>query len=417
MEDVKVNKGTVISAIFLVAGCCVGGGMLALPVSTALIGFIPSVGVMLLCWAAMTGSALLLLEVNLWFEKGAHIITMSSRLLGRWAQGLCWLLYLFVCYGSLIAYTSGGSLQVMAFVNKVFGIAISRGMGSFIYAFIFFGLIYFGSKIVGRVNSILFVAMIVTYFALLGIGVPEMDTELYKFHQWHGVGLSIPVLLTSFSFQTMLPSLTPYLKRNVKALRLSIIAGTLIALVIYLAWQGFFFGIVPAWGSEGLINAMQKGQPPIDVLVDALQSRKTAMIAQYFAFFAIATCFIAIAMGLFDFLSDGLKIKEKGKGKFFLWILMLVPTLLIATKFERAFLVAMETSGGIGDSILNGMIPIAMVWVGRYRLKMTGVYRMMGGKVVLVGLFAFYLSVFIIEMLVITGVVAPDYQLSRTVDF
>ena len=85
-----VNKGRLFSAICLVAGTCIGGGMLALPVATGISGFIPSTFIMALCWIAMTASALLLLEVNLWMKEGAHVITMASTILGPVGRVVSW---------------------------------------------------------------------------------------------------------------------------------------------------------------------------------------------------------------------------------------------------------------------------------------------------------------------------------------
>ena len=48
-SQVKVRKGSVLSAMFLVAGTCIGGGMLALPVATGVSGFIPSIAIMHFC--------------------------------------------------------------------------------------------------------------------------------------------------------------------------------------------------------------------------------------------------------------------------------------------------------------------------------------------------------------------------------
>ena len=62
------EKSSVLSVVCLVAGTCIGGGMLALPVATGVAGFFPSILTMLFCWAAMTASALLLLEASLWDE-------------------------------------------------------------------------------------------------------------------------------------------------------------------------------------------------------------------------------------------------------------------------------------------------------------------------------------------------------------
>src|SRR5437868_13374543 len=94
----KVSKANIISAMFLVAGTCIGGGMLALPVATGISGFLPSTLMMTLCWLAMTASALLLLEVNLWMKEGAHVITMASTLLGPVGKIVSWCVFLFISY-------------------------------------------------------------------------------------------------------------------------------------------------------------------------------------------------------------------------------------------------------------------------------------------------------------------------------
>ena len=80
----KREKGSFITVCFLVGGTCVGGGMLALPVSTSMIGFGPSLVVMVLAWLFMTATGLLILEVNLWMKKeDSHMVTMASRMLGK----------------------------------------------------------------------------------------------------------------------------------------------------------------------------------------------------------------------------------------------------------------------------------------------------------------------------------------------
>lgn len=81
-SQVNVHKNSILSAMFLVAGTCIGGGMLALPVATGVSGFFPSIAIMLVCWLAMTITALLLIEVSLWMEEGVHLISMTSRILG-----------------------------------------------------------------------------------------------------------------------------------------------------------------------------------------------------------------------------------------------------------------------------------------------------------------------------------------------
>jgi tyrosine-specific transport protein len=72
-------------------------------------------------------------------------------------------------------------------------------------------------------------------------------------------------------------------------------------------------------------------------------------------------------------------------------------------------LLALDASGGFGDSILNGMIPVLMVWVGRYRLGLTG-FRVPGGKLVLVAVFTFFLMTLILEILAHLGHISSIYD-------
>lgn len=393
------TKGNLISAMFLVAGTCIGGGMLALPVATGIGGFLPSLLVIVLGWLAMTATALLLLEVSLWMEEGAHIITMTSRLLGTPGKVISWCLYLFVCYASLVAYTAGGGHQIGSALNAYLGWPFSKELGCIIFIICFGLIVDLGSSIVGRINAILFIAMITAYFALVGMGVSEVRPELLTYQDWSYSIWPIPLILTTFSFQTMVPSLTPYLKRHAASLRLSVIGGTAITLFVYIIWQWLILGIVPVGGKNGLQEALRIGEPPTAFLREHVIGQWVCPIAEYFAFFAIVTSFLGIALGLVDFLSDGLKIKKKGWGKVALGTLIILPTLFFATYFERVFLVAMEVTGGIGDSILNGLIPVMMVWVGRYHRGFSGPLRMPGGKPVLALIFACFLAAFIIQLL------------------
>lgn len=367
--------------------------MLALPVATGVSGFFPSFAIMVVCWLAMTATGLLLLEVSMWMKEGVHLISMTSRFLGAPGRILSWVLYLFICYASLVAYTAGGGVQIASAFRDYFAVEISKELGAVIFILFFGAVVYLGSRIVGRVNTILFVAMVAAYVALVGIGMPEVDGELLLHRHWPTSLMAVPLLLTSFSFQTMVPSLTPYLKRNAKALRLAVVGGTFISLVIYAVWQSLILGIVPVDGPNGLTQALIVGEPATQFLREHVNSRWICVIAEYFAFFAIVTSFLGIALGLFDFLADGLKIKKAGMGNLALGLLIVIPTMICATYFERAFLVALDISGGFGDSILNGLIPVLMVWIGRYHLGLgkEGQAWLPGGRPMLAALFAFFL--------------------------
>lgn len=405
-----MEKGSTISAMFLVAGTCIGGGMLALPVATGLNGFLPSIAVMLICYLAMTATALLLLEASLWMEDEVHVNTMAIRLLGNKIRIIIWILFLFISYASIVAYTAAAGLQVSTLFDHYLNISISRNLGAFLFISFFGVVIYLGNIFVGRVNSILFVGMLLAYFGLVMTGLDEINIDFLLKRKWSGSLMSLPLLLTAFSFQTMVPSLTPYLKRDAKALKWAIIGGTSVAFFIYLIWQAVILGIVPVDGPNGLKEALTNGEPATHFLRQHVHGDFISHFVEFFAFFAITTSFIGIALGLFDFLADGLKIKKLGFGKVFLTLLVIIPTLVIAMKYEKIFLLALDATGGYGDTILNGLIPIAMISVGRYRLGYKNHCCLPGGKPVLIFLFCFFSAALAMEIMAHTGQIISIYE-------
>ncbi len=384
------SKQTLFAAMFLVAGACIGAGMLALPVMTGLSGFLPSMAIMALSWAAMTITALLLIEVNLWMEEGAHIITMTSRILGTPGKIVSWIFYLFICYASIIAYADGGGHQIQDWFHYFTGIILAPGWGAAGFLLLYLS-IYLGAQFVGKLNTVCFVAMIIAFFALIGMGIDEVKPDQLMHMKWGGTLMAIPIMLASFSFQTMVPSLTPYLKRHAPSLRWAVIGGTTITFLVYFVWEMIILGIIPVYGENGMAQILEQGEVPTLFLAQHVQGYWIVSIAKFFSFFALATSFLGFSLGLFDFLADGLKIPKTGWGRIVISLLIIVPTYICTVNFKGLFITALDTSGGFGDAILNGLMPVLMVWIGRYKLGYKSDYPTPGGKPLLVVVFAFYL--------------------------
>jgi len=402
----KQEKGSVLGATFLVAGTCIGGGILALPVATGQAGFFPSTLFMLIGWAFMTLTALFLVEINMWMPEGAHFVTMASRLLGPLGKAAAWILYLFVGYASLVAYTAGGGDLFAVGINKFLGFVVDPRLATFLFVAIFGFVVYLGNVMVGRVNTFLMVGLIVSYFLLISTGSSSIRWSNLVRKEWGSTLLAVPLLLTIFSFQTIVPSLSIYLKKDGRALRLAIICGTTLALIVYLIWQALVLGTVLVDGDYGLAKALAMGKPATDFLGVATGRPWLQSLADFFAFFALVTSFLGIALGLFDFLSDSLKIKPRKSGGIALLALIVIPTLFFALVMERVFLTALDATGGLGDSLLNGLLPALMLWVGRYHKKFHSEFKTFGGKPLLVFVMVWAIFVLTIELLGKFGLMA-----------
>jgi tyrosine-specific transport protein len=349
----------------LVAGTCIGGGMLALPVAGAPAGLIPSLFFMGIAFFIMTITALCLVEIGFWMKKNdAHIITMASTILGDWGKWLLWALFLFISYASLTAYTAGCGHLLSSGLSSLIGIEVSKNAGCCLFVLLFGPFLLGPRYILGRANDVLFILMMVAYTVIISMGLSVVRTDYLMREDWSYAYLAIPLLITAFSFQTMVPSLHPFLDHDKKSLRVAVILGTTIAFIVYGLWLFVVYGSVSLEGETGLIQAFKEGEPATYCLGKLTHSTLITQASSVFALFALVTSFFGIGIGLFDFLGDGLNISRKGKGAVILGLLILIPSLIFAISFERIFIIALDISGGFGDTILNGIIPLIMLWVG-----------------------------------------------------
>lgn len=130
-------------------------------------------------------------------------------------------------------------------------------------------------------------------------------------------------------------------------------------------------------------QALDQGEIATEALKSAVGVSWILDIAQIFAFFAIVTSLLSVALSFMDFLADGLKIRKTPAGKFCLACLVLIPPLLCSVIYPRIFLVALNYAGGYGAVILFGILPVLMAWKGRYIQKLGHPQLVPGGKFVL----------------------------------
>jgi tyrosine-specific transport protein len=362
----------------LVAGTSIGAGMLALPVVTGAGGFVPSLFVYFLCWLLMTGTGLLLLEICLKMPPDANLVSMAGAYFGRFGKAAAWILYLFLFYCLSVAYVSGGG----GLLREWLGLG-PPWAGSFLFFALLSPFVYWGAKMVDRLNGLLMLGLIGAYALFIALGIPSVDTALLKVAHWKPALLALPVVFTSFSYQGIIPSLTSYMHRDPKRIRLAIVLGTSMAFVIYLIWEFLILGIVPA---ESLEQARQLGQTAVQPLKQHVGGGFVSLLGQGFAFFAIATSYLGVTLGLFDFLADGFRMSKSGSQRLWLAALTFLPPLAIAWTRPDVFITALMYAGGIGCALLLGLLPVLMVWKARHRREEGPI--LIGGGQSLLALFA-----------------------------
>lgn len=386
----------------LVSGTCIGAGMLGLPISTALAGFYPSVMTFIFCWFMMTLSAFLMLEVSLWYPEETNLISMAKATLGKYGEMIAWMTYVLFLYALMTAYTTVAGGIISKGLAKT---GLDESYGTWIIVFLFAAIVYLGARSVDWTNRLLMAGLVGAYVALVANVTPEVSLDLLSDGQSKYLLSAGPLLVTSFGFHLLIPSLKNYLHSDTRALRLAIFMGSLLPLVVYLLWEMLILGVVPVRGDHGLLNIMhaeyttgKQAVVELTVLLSRLlENPNITFFAATFGLCAILTSFIGVALGLFDFFADGFHIQKTVKGRFILAVLTFFPPILISIFYPR-FLTALHYAG-IFAAVLLVIYPALMVWSGRYYLKSAAGYRVMGGKTIVILTLLFGLGVIMLEIL------------------
>lgn len=388
------SMGHVVGGTLLIAGTAIGVGMLALPVATGPSGFVPSLVIYLLSWVFMLCTGLLLLEVSLWMPKDTSFISMAEKILGPIGRNIFWLVYLFLFITVMIAHAAGGGAVLL----DITGLPIPNWLAILLYSAVLAPVVYLGAHSVDRLNLILISGVVISYVAFIAVSVGKVSLPLLHYANWGKAWLSLPILFTAFTYQIIIPTLMTYMERNVKKIRLAIILGSSIPLFIYILWEFVILGIIPAEGPDGLIEAGRLGQNAIGPLRKLIP--QVFHIGKFFAFFALTTSFIPLALSFFDFLADGLKWKKKGSKRLILCGIVFGIPMVIAILYPHIFLVALGYAGGISCSFLFGLMPPLLAWVGRYIKRYRQDHTQLpGGKPVLIFLMMCALFILVAQVI------------------
>lgn len=391
------SKESIKGGVMLITGCCVGAGMIGLPLATALSGFLPSLFAFFLVWAFMISTGLLLLEANLWFRKRVNLLSITEHLIGKFGKYICGFVFLFLFFSLIIAYLSGTGTLLANFLSQISGKLISSKEGILICSIATGWFLFQGISKIDIVNRICIIGMLFFYLLIVALGLPNIDTKNLAYAEFgKSTLLSVPVILVAFGYQNLIPSLTTYLKKDVKKIKQTIFLGCSFPFLIYVVWEMVIFSLAPP--DYFKTADIKNNQFMINLLNQSLHFSHLNLFIALFSFFALVTSLLTVALSCIDFLSDVIRIKHEKFNRLFLCLLVLVFPTIFSLNHSDFFLKGLSLAGGLGAVLLFGMIPVLIVWKGRYHKKLQGKPLLPGGRISLILLFLISICIFCTEL-------------------
>lgn len=386
------KKNVFLGSVLLVAGCCIGAGMLGLPMTILSFGFIPSLLPLLFAWAYMNVSGLILLEGYQGVGEDVNLMGLLEKTLGKLGKYVCFFLFSLLFYSILTAYISGTSIIISDALTYLFSVHFSQTVAIFLTLGLLFLGILFGVGEVDWLNRIFILLMFMAYIALMGVGIFQVKFENLSIISVNkNLFYSIPLFIISFGFQNLIPTLSGYLNGHKKKIALSFIMGSGIAFVVYLIFNFVIVGLISEQtGQTGnekeFITRLFHSSPGV-----------VSFLVNCFSFFAILTSLLAISLSFVAFLADRVEAK---KHRTFYVSCVVLPPFLFAFFNPNIFLFALQYGAGVSAVLLFGVLPTLSLWNMRYRSQVYRLEKILpGGKGVLFVYLLLSFGIVIIDLL------------------
>lgn len=371
-----------IGGIMMLLGTCLGAGMLALPIAAANEGFSIATSLLILSWLTMTFGALNFLEVTLALPENNNLISMADKTLGKIGRYSTWFVYLLLLYSLLAAYISGSSNIIYA-ITQATHVNTPPWLNTLIAVAILSSIVYRGIGSVDIVNRFLMSSKFIAYIIIVIAIAPFIKANNLKTPEHYSIHIStFMVMITSFGYAIIIPSLRSYFKSDIKQLKKVVWIGSAIPLVIYIIWIAIIQGLIPQLGAHGLLY-IAKAQQTNAALMSSINIHINyawiSIIANIFISICAITSLLGVSLCLTDFIADGCNLNKKIKNhNRLIYLITFAPPTIIVLFAPGIFIKALSYAG-ICCVLLLIILPVIMSISRKYVIKTPTKYTVPGG--------------------------------------
>lgn len=360
-----------IGAILLIAGTCIGSGMIALPMVLAKLGLMLSILLMLAIWFIMYYSSLISLELNLQANQGLSLGELGRKFSGRTAELIGVISIKLLSYSLLAVYIYGGSSILRELIASKMSVHFPFSGIALCYTLIATCVLLLPIKWIDYFNRILFTGLLgIVAILIMGLTIsiewsnlPLISEQYQNVSIWMAL---IPVIFTSFGFNVIFHSLTNYCDKNPKVLKAAFFWGSLIPAFVYILWTCCIL-VVVYHNNPTFYLKMVKGNAEVGELIQVLSGvakwQSIQLLVWWLSLLAIATSIIGVGIGLFDSLKLMVsKRVHNGPLSNILVILMtMIPPYVAVIYVPNAFLKVLGFAGMI-LAVIAILLPGYLFW-------------------------------------------------------
>lgn len=358
-----------VGAIMLVAGTCIGSGMIALPMTLAKLGIVPGIILMAALWSVIYYTCLVNLELNLQAGKGMALGALGQNFSGKIAGLIGTGSYMVLSFALLSGYLYGVSsvTQKMLLSDGSLGMDFNNIVS--IYALSVIAVFLLPLKYIDYVNRLLFTGLIaviaVLVISLLSMinwdNLPLFSSKYQEISIWRVI---VPVAFTCFGFQVIFHTLTNYCNKDPVMLKRTFFWGSLIPAIVYIIWTVSILGVIYQNHSNFYLQ-MLYGDVDVGDLIAALsyisEDPFVKTLVWWISVLAIVTSVLGVGLALFETIRELLPKSGNKFNNLKVAIVTISPAYLVTILIPNAFLAALGFAGMI-LVVIAILLPIYLLY-------------------------------------------------------
>lgn len=359
-------KNKVLGSTLIIAGTAVGAGMLAMPLTSAQMGFGLTLLLLTLLWGLLTFTAVLYAEVHQYNKNDAGIASLAEQYFGSAGRLFVNFVLLFFMYAVLTAYVTGSGNLLLGilpefenseFVQKISSLIFAVGLGAIVTTGI--SVADVANRISFGVKVLVFVVLVIVL--LNKVSLPNLQatpTDNLLFFS------AMPVFFMTFGFHICTPTINEYLDGDNRKVKLSCILGATGIFIIYVVWQFATHGVLT---QSVLIDVLNK-DPSLNGLIEAFKvvtgSTIISEMVRVFSLLALVTSYIGVALGLSSAVKDLLMHFKLKHNRLIIGLITFVPPIIVGFTYPQIFLSAFAFAGII-FAFIGVFLPVALAYKSR----------------------------------------------------
>ncbi|QIV96539.1 amino acid permease [Allofrancisella inopinata] len=369
MDNSQNSLIKILGSIMIIVGTMIGGGILALPIITAKLGFVIGSILIIVIWSIMTYTAIVISDISCSMPYGSSFKTIAQRYLGQTGGIVASIAFLVLMYFISTAYISAAASSL----STTFPM-LSQKLSALIFVIIFGSIVVLGTRFVDYANRFFIVLKILVLVILCVVFNKYIELpNLLESPVDLGISLviAIPVFTTSFTSHIIVPALSDYLAKNTKDMKRVIIIGSIIPLFLYITWVITILGVLPLHGPISFMTSIFSHIPVtqanigdiLTTLGHKIKTPVTDIVLHIFTYVAIMTSFLSVNLSLFHFNIDTYKLyKTKRIISYSIATVLTFGIPLIINQLNPNIFIYAMTCVGLSIAILLMVMPALMAF-------------------------------------------------------